>query len=139
MLLVLLFASLGADPAAWAHQPAALTVPWALGCLGIAIAAFVLPMRGMHDLLARRKRAVLDACAERLARVTAAIHEAVDAADVGRADGLSKLQASLIAERELVGRVSTWPWERGQLGAVVSAVVLPIALFVMTRLIERFV
>jgi hypothetical protein len=46
-----------------------------------------------------------------------------------RIDALSKAQSALIAE----------PWDPNTLRAVVSAVALPIALFLMTRLLERVV
>jgi hypothetical protein len=114
-----------------------------------SVAAFVLPLRGMHALLEADK-------ARRLAEVTDAIelsstmlHESVanlatrdaEAARLAqlRVDGLNKAISSLLQEREFVAHQSTWPWDTGTFRAVASAVLLPIALFLLTRALERFV
>ena len=56
-----------------------------------------------------------------------------------RIDALNKALASLLQERDFVGRLSTWPWDSSTLRAVLSAVALPIVLFLLTRALERFV
>ena len=56
-----------------------------------------------------------------------------------RVDALSKALAGLLQEREFTARISTWPWDTTSLGAVLSAVALPIVLFLVTRFLERFV
>jgi len=67
------------------------------------------------------------------------IHRAADERDVSRADGLNKLLGSLIAEREMVARLPTWPWQPGTVGAFVTAIFVPIGLFLITRALERLV
>ena len=56
-----------------------------------------------------------------------------------RIDALSKAQTALIQERDLIVRLSTWPWDPSTLRAVVSAIALPIALFLVTRVLDRFI
>jgi hypothetical protein len=63
----------------------------------------------------------------------------VDADDLARMDGLNKALASLVVERDLLARLPTWPWQPGTLGAFATAIVLPVALFLVTRALERFV
>jgi hypothetical protein len=46
---------------------------------------------------------------------------------------------SLIAERELVSRLSTWRWQAGTVGAVASAIILPVVITLITRLLGRIV
>jgi hypothetical protein len=45
----------------------------------------------------------------------------------------------LVMERDLVDKLPTLPWRAGTAGAVASAIVLPIGLFVVTRLLERVI
>ncbi len=59
--------------------------------------------------------------------------------ELGRADGLNKTLASLIQERELFGRLPTWPWSTTTLRAFVSAILLPLLLFVAQRALSQLV
>lgn len=74
---------------------------------------------------------------QRLEATIDAVHRAVDNGDLANADALNKTLATLMAERELVHRLPTWPWQPGTIGAVVSAIVLPIGLWFATRVLER--
>jgi hypothetical protein len=91
----------------------------------------------MHQRLAEERIRMLDEISERLEGVTAAIHARATTFDLRDADALSKLSGSLTAERELIQRTSTWPWERGTLSAFATALGAPVALFLMTRVLGR--
>ncbi len=56
-----------------------------------------------------------------------------------RIDALTKAFTGLLAEREFVRRLPTWPWDPSALRAVASAIALPILLFLITRGLDRFV
>jgi hypothetical protein len=121
-----------------------------LPAMALALAAFVLPLRGIQSLLdaeKARRQAEVDV---RLDATTTALHRVVDG-ETGalgdaessrlaqvRIDALNKAFASLLQEREFVANLSTWPWDTSTLRAVVSAVALPIALFLVTTAIDRF-
>ena len=66
-------------------------------------------------------------------------HAAIDTDDLTRADGLNKMLASLTAERDMLARHSTWPWQSGTVGAFVTAILVPIGLFLATRVLDRVV
>ena len=117
----------------------ALVLVWLAPVAIIAVAAFVGPLLGMHGRIADEKGRPEPRWARRIGDTMAAIHDSVDRRERADADALNKTLASLIAERELVGRLPTWPWQAGTLGAVVSAIVLPVALWFVTRLLERVV
>ena len=88
---------------------------------------------------------------ERLDATTSTLHEVVDEETSGsrdaeasrlaqvRIDALNKALASLLQEREFIGRLSSWPWDTSTLRAVVTAFALPVVLFLLTRALERFV
>lgn len=119
--------------------------------IGVSVAAFVLPLRGMQSRLGQERSRMTSAVNARIRATVAALHAVVDDettpgprdADAARLaqvriDALNKALASLLQEREFVGKLSTWPWDTTTFRAVASAVVLPIALFVLTRALERF-
>jgi hypothetical protein len=104
-----------------------------------AVVVFVAPLWGMHQRLVEARIRMLDEVGERLEGITAEIHRRAAALDLRDADPLNKLAASLTAERDLIQRTSTWPWERGTLSGFATALAAPIALFLLTRLLGRLV
>lgn len=105
----------------------------------IATASFVLPLRGMHERLNAEKGRLLGDCNELLKLVVARIHRTVDTDDLERADQLQKTLASLLAERDVLARLPTWPWSPGTFRGFATAALLPIALWLMIRVLERVV
>jgi hypothetical protein len=138
-IALLLLSSILADPKAWQEVSPWLMAPWLVGFGVIAVAAFWLPLRGVHDRMTAEKHRLQDAVGQRIAATLEEIHAMVDQQDLARADGLSKALASLITERDLVNRLPTWPWQPGTLGALASAFVLPIILWLVTRFLGQVV
>ena len=75
----------------------------------------------------------------RLQHVIARIHRMVDADDLGSADELQKAETALLAERDLYLHLSTWPWSTGTFRGILSAVMLPIFIGVVLRLLTRVI
>lgn len=137
----------GIPEATWLTTLLVWTVP--MFVLGGAV--FVLPLRGMNRRLVEEKGRMLDATAMRIHAASEALHQVVDAeapnlidADASRVaqtriDALNKALASLFQEREFVRRLPTWPWDGSTARAVASAIALPILLFLITRVLDRFV
>ncbi len=61
-------------------------------------------------------------------------HE-VDTGDLSRADAWSKTLANLQIEGEILAKLPTWHWSTGTLRGFVSALLLPITLFLIQRLL----
>ena len=108
---------------------------WLIVAMGAA--AFVVPLRGMQARISQEKDRLLQAANERLEKTIARLHESVDTGDLTPADQLQKTLASLVQEREILGRLRTWPWDPSTLRAFASAIALPIGLWLVTRLLER--
>jgi hypothetical protein len=104
----------------------------------IAGAAFGLPLRGMHDRLAAEKATLLRAVNGRIKVTTGRVHAAVDADERSAGSGLHDHLASLIAERELIAKLSTWPWGAGTIRGLGSALLVPIVVWAITRALERY-
>ena len=107
------------------------------GLLLVAIACFVVPLLGLHDRIeAERDRRLAEAQAT-LAIVLAEVRRRVAAGDV---DGAAKINDAVEAAStgvEAVSRVSTWPWRTETLRGFLSAVFLPILLWLMITLLGR--
>jgi len=120
------------------EQPLAYVVQESV-VLMIAVASFVLPLRVMHNrLVAEKSRLVADS-QDRLKKVLSRVHEAVDEDDLGRAEQLRQTLNAVLAERDVLAKLHTWPWTAGTFRGFASALVLPIALILFTQVIDRVI
>jgi hypothetical protein len=134
--IVLYTALVLADPAA--ASDTILFAAQAGALLLVAAAAFGLPLRGMHARLAAEKATLLRAVNGRIKVTSGRVHAAVDADERPAGAGLHDTFASLIAERELIGKLSTWPWSAGTIRGVASALIVPIVVWMITRVLDRY-
>jgi hypothetical protein len=105
----------------------------------VAAAAFVLPLRGMHQRLVVEKERLQLQADQRFKATLADLHRSVDERDLSVADGLNKTLTSLQLERDALARIPTWPWQAATLRAFVSVLLVPIVIWMIIRLLERFV
>jgi hypothetical protein len=106
--------------------------------LVLAGASFVMPLLGIHRRLSEEKERLLADVDQRMQIALQVIHHQVDARNFERMDDLNKALASLVTERELLHKTSTWPWRPETLRAFASAVALPVAIWLATALLARF-
>ncbi|MDL2334738.1 MAG: hypothetical protein QFC55_01735 [Chloroflexota bacterium] len=104
-----------------------------------AVASFVLPLRVMHARLVEEKVVLLGAAQDRLKATLGRLHATVEANDMSNADQLNKTISSVLAERDVLLKLPTWPWSTGTFRGVATAVLLPIVIFVITRLIDQLI
>lgn len=103
----------------------------------VAIAAFVLPLREMHMRLVDEKGRLLEQVQVRFEALVTRLHMRVDANDLDKMDDLNKALAALVMERDTLERIPTWPWARGTLAGFVTALLLPIVLWLITAILGR--
>jgi hypothetical protein len=101
----------------------------------VAIAAFLLPLLGIHRVLVAEKERLLDESADRLKLAIAELHRRVDQVDLAEMDALNKAIASLETERNLPNRIPTWPWQPEALRTLIGALLLPLILWVAQALL----
>ena len=65
-------------------------------------------------------------------------HNRVENSDYDNLKGMETAIGTLIRERELFAKISTWPWDPGTFRGFASTLLLPIFLWLITRLLERF-
>ena len=103
----------------------------------LAVATFLIPLLGMHDRMTGEKSRLAREVHDRLKATTARIHAGVDAHDLADAAQLNSTLSSLLAERDLVDRLPTWPWSPGLVRGFASAVLLPVLFLLLTQVLER--
>ena len=114
-------------------------VPWMIAGGILAGLVFVVPLRGMHLRIVMEKRRLQTDVGGRIESTMGAIHERIDDGDAKAAGEFQNVMQVLVMERDLVDKLPTLPWRPGTAGAVVSAVVAPLALFVVTQLLEPLI
>jgi hypothetical protein len=57
--------------------------------------------------------------------------------DLSEADAVNKNISSLLAEREVIARSPTWPWSPETLRGFSTALLLPILLWLVFRVLEQ--
>jgi hypothetical protein len=106
--------------------------------VGLAIACFVVPLNGMHERIAVEKNRLQAEVDRRLEAAIAELNRRAAAGDLSDADPANKQLSSLIAARDQVRAIPTWPWDPGTPRALATAVALPIVLWLVFRGLERF-
>jgi hypothetical protein len=102
----------------------------------LALAAFSWPLLGTRRLLAEEKTRRLDAVSLRLEAVFTELHQRIDAGRVGEVDDLSRALAILQEERNMLLAISTWPWQPETLRLLVTALILPMLLWITQYVLQ---
>jgi hypothetical protein len=105
----------------------------------IAVSSFIMPLYGMHLRLARRKSKMIEDSNRRFRMSADKLHAAIDTDNLKAVDAMHKAITSLKIERESLGGISTWPWPPGTVRGFATAIALPIFLFLITRILDRFI
>jgi ABC-type multidrug transport system fused ATPase/permease subunit len=105
----------------------------------VALLTFIVPLYGAHRLLQKEKRHRQSEVARRLQATADALHARTDASDYSdEVDHIGSAIDGLLKERDVIAKAPTWPWEPEAVRAVITAVLLPIFIWILTRVLERF-
>ena len=105
--------------------------------LFLALAVFIVPLVGVHRLLAREKERLVSENGAMMEAAIGELHRRVTSGKLQAMDDMNKAMASLEIERVALVRVPTWPWDPGTLRTVVAALLLPILLWLIQFGLER--
>jgi hypothetical protein len=104
----------------------------------LALAAFILPLRLVHDHLVSEKRRLLTEHHQRVESALARVHLCLDQNELGEMAQLNDVISGLNAERDILAKISTWPWRTETLTGFLSAIILPIVLLVIQIAIQKW-
>ena len=141
IVLALIFAITSAVGAVQGGDQGSGTVFIGYALIGVVLGAFVfvVPLLGMRRRISAEKARLQGEVGKRIETTIDAVHAAVDGGDLSSAASMNDALGVLIAERDLVEKLPTFPWRPGTLGAVLTAIALPLGLWVATRLLERVI
>jgi hypothetical protein len=105
----------------------------------VAVGIFVIPLLGMRDRLNEEREARIRATNEMLKRATDRLHTGVRDDDYEGMKATEAAIGALMRERELLEGIPTWPWNPATLRGFASTLVLPVVIWLVTRILERFV
>ncbi len=105
----------------------------------LALVTFALPLLGMHRRMVEEKERLQAKAGRRLAATLAELHRRVDDLELGDIETLKDALSALQAELDLLAGLSTWPWQAGMIRALASALLLPVGVWILERILERFV
>jgi hypothetical protein len=105
------------------------------------IITFMWPLLGIHGRLVQEKQRLLRENSQLLETTIAEQYRRVQASELHSIDELHVTKANLeILEigRSMLIRIPTWPWQPGTLRGFVTALLLPLVVFVLQFVIQRF-
>jgi hypothetical protein len=104
----------------------------------LAIAAFVLPLWFVHSRLVSEKRKLISEHNQRVKETLSNFHGMLEENRMAEADKHNFAINALVNERSLLTSIPTWPWRSGTFTGFLSALVLPIILFIIQLVIKKF-
>jgi hypothetical protein len=105
----------------------------------IAVIVFVMPVMGLRGRIEEEKQRALDETSDLLQVTSDGLHDMIRNRGYDDLKGMETAISALIRERELIQGISTWPWDPRTIRGFATTLLLPIFLWLATRLLERFV
>lgn len=105
----------------------------------IALVTFLWPLRSVHAILAAEQQRLQDETTHRLATTFVELERRLDAGDLEAVSTLKTAIDSLRTKQEVIANRPTWPWQRDTARGVGAAAALPLVIWVIQWLLERFV
>ncbi|HSG45241.1 MAG TPA: hypothetical protein VLA72_19010 [Anaerolineales bacterium] len=104
----------------------------------VAVVVFIAPVIGLRELLENEKERKLDEASDLLQATTESLHKKLQNNNYDDIGGMETAISTLTRERENLEKISTWPWDTSTLRGFASSLLLPIFLWLITRLLENF-
>jgi hypothetical protein len=102
-----------------------------------AVVTFVWPQMGIHRLQVAEKERLLDEAAQRFKAAIGELHKKMDGGELEGMTDLNMAMASLEIELNALRKTPTWPWEPEVLQLLVTALALPLGLWLIQLILQR--
>lgn len=103
----------------------------------VALLVFVWPLLGVHQLLEEEKGEQLAAVEQRLKAAVTTLYARVDSGELVDMEQVEKTITSLKTTRDIVDSRPTWPWQPSTVRGLATAILLPIALWLLQELLQN--
>ncbi len=101
--------------------------------ISVGVACFFLPLWGIHGRLAAEKAALIRGVNLRAQALQEDLYRRVDGASLGGVGDVTSALTGIHATREQINRLPTWPWPPQVLRGFISAILLPVIVFLISR------
>lgn len=102
----------------------------------VAIVVFVAPLIGIHHLLVEEKEKLLAASAKRIEDAIAQFDSHLDSGELKDMSLMKDTMEGLATRQKFIDDIPTWPWSTETSRLLITAITLPIVLYVIQRVIE---
>ena len=99
----------------------------------LGLVTFVLPLWGIHGRLVVEKAALLRDVEGRLTRLATEMYRRIDAGEFDATKVVTDSLAGVTALRDRIARLPTWPWPPQVLRGFVTALALPVFVYLLSR------
>ena len=106
--------------------------------MGFAMFIFFLPLQSLNKQLVNEKSARLGQVKQRIRSSMEELNSKVDRSDLSFIEAQHSQLAALVLEEEYLEKLRTWPWPRGTFARLLGLIALPVLLFILQLLIQRF-
>ena len=104
--------------------------------LVVGIGTFVVPLWGIHERLVDEKALLMRGVEARVGRIGVEMYRRIDAGEFDGSKVMSDALGGVTTLRDRIQRLPTWPWPPQLLRGFVSALLLPLVIYVLTRLVS---
>jgi hypothetical protein len=104
-----------------------------------AIATFIWPQNGIHRLQVAEKERLLDEANQRLESLISELHQQVDDRELAGMADLNNAMACMEIELNILRKTPTWPWEPEVIQVLITALALPLGLWLLQLILERII
>lgn len=132
---VIIYGWLLVNPSFQLSDPVLLV--WVLIFILAALVTFAWPQMGMHRIQVAEQDRLLDEVYIRLESTISKLHEELDKGELQDMEELNFAISSLETEINTLKRIRTWPWEPETLQILVTALALPLGLWLIQLIVER--
>lgn len=103
----------------------------------IAIVTFIWPQLGIHGLQIAEKDRLLDEANQRFETTIHELHRRVDDKQLDKIAELNTTVTTLEKEMNILRKIPTWPWQPETVRWLITALVLPLGLWVIQFVLQR--
>lgn len=103
----------------------------------LVLVTFLWPQLGIHGLQVKEKDRLVEEANQRLEKIINEIHESVDGGKLGRMAELNLAIMTIEIELKNLKSIHTWPWQPETVRWLVTALVLPLGLWLLQFVLQR--
>jgi hypothetical protein len=104
----------------------------------LAFVTFIVPLWGIHTRIQRKKEEAIEENGLQIEKAHQSLYRLLNKGDYKKTAEMEKSLASLYRMREQIEKVPTWPWNAGTLRGFLSAVFLPLGIWLTQQILSRF-